>query len=220
MKRIVTWVAVVLAMRWMALGEEGPPSAAPTEKKLPAAEAKASTGAAAEVQDLLAGGREALASGKWTGAVALFEKALKLDSTCAEAMFGLGTAYIELDRFAEALPFMERLAKDVPDNPMVKNNLAWIYVKAKEAAIRNPAKAIKLSRAAVLDVPADYSVWNTLAEAYYADGKYERAVRAAQSALRLSQLAGVTNDVPYRELVARCRKAAGDKGGLGGEDGE
>jgi hypothetical protein len=65
-----------------------------------------------------------------------------------------------------------------------------------------------LARGALLDVPSDFSIWNTLGEAYYATGQFEKGLSAAQSGLRLSLLAGVTN-TPCRELVVRCRKAAG-----------
>lgn len=162
-----------------------------------------------EVADLLSGGRQSLQGGKWTEAAALFEKALSLDPASQEATFGLSAAYIQLNKFDEALPLLLTLSRQLPANPMVKNNLAWVYLKSKDPAVRDPQKAVRLARGAVLDVPADYSIWNTLAEAYYATGQFDRALRAARSALQLSTLAGVTNNTAGRELVVRCRKAAG-----------
>lgn len=162
-----------------------------------------------EAADLLSGGRQSLQEEKWTEAAALFEKALSLDAGNQEAMFGLSAAYIQLDMLAEALPLLLTLNRQLPLNPMVKNNLAWVYLKSKDPAVKNPQKAVKFARDAVLDVPADYSIWNTLAEAYYATGQFDRALRAAQSAFRLSALAGVTNNATSRELLVRCRKAAG-----------
>ena len=91
---------------------------------------------------------------------------------------------------------------------MVKNNLAWALLKIKDAPPENATRAVKLARSALLDVPSDYAIWNTLGEAYYATGQFEKGLSAAQSGLRLSQLAGLTNS-PCRELVGRCRKAAG-----------
>lgn len=160
-----------------------------------------------EAQSLLAGGRQALTASKWAEALALFEKAARLEPDNNEAAFGLSVALIQLGRMEEALPLLERLRKAAPDNPMVMNNLAWVYVKSKDPASRKPAEAIKLARAAMLEQPSDFSIWNTLAEAYYADGNYASALRAAQNALRLSRLAGVTNDAVYVELVSRCRRA-------------
>ena len=175
----------------------------------PAAISSASVRPSGEAADLLSGGRQSLQEEKWTEAAALFEKALSLDAGNAEAMFGLSAAYIQLDMLAEALPLLLKLHGQLPLNPMVKNNLAWVYLKSKDPAVKDPRKAVKFARDAVLDVPADYSIWNTLAEAYYAAGQFDRARRAAQSAVRLSTLAGVTNNPASRELLERCRKAAG-----------
>lgn len=161
-----------------------------------------------EVSTLLSSGRENLVGGRYTEAVALFEKARALDPANNEATFGLSAAYIETKRYDEALPLLEALNKAVPDNPMVRNNLAWALLHIKGQASANAPRAIKLARAALIDVPSDYSIWNTLGEAYYAAGDFEKALRAAQSGQRLSTLAGITNS-PCAELVTRCRKAAG-----------
>jgi tetratricopeptide (TPR) repeat protein len=165
--------------------------------------------AGGEALQLLEAGREALKAGRWVEAAALYEKARTMEPDNREAAFGLSAAYMELQRFPEAYPLLERLHEDVPDDPMVKNNLAWVCVKAKEPALRDPARAIRLAREAVLDVPADASVWNTLGEAYYAAGQFEKALRAARSALSLGLLAGSPNVAASRELVARCRRAVG-----------
>jgi tetratricopeptide (TPR) repeat protein len=161
---------------------------------------------AAEVVDLLSSGRDCLMKGKLTESQALFEKACSLDPANNEAIFGLSATFIEMQRYEKALPLLEKLNKDVPDNPMVKNNLAWTLLKSKDVTPETAARAVKLARAALLDVPSDFSVWNTLGEAYYATGQYEKGLSAAQSGLRLSVLAGLTNS-PCRELVVRCRKA-------------
>lgn len=198
--------AIVLGMAGLAAGQGLAAESGTAPAVAPAA---VSAKAAGEVAELLSSGRQSLQAEKWTEATALFEKALKLDPASDEAMFGLSVAYIQLEKYAEALPLLQKLNQQVPSSPMVKNNLAWVYVKSKDPAVRDPQKAVKLARAAVLDVPSDYSIWNTLAEAYYAAGQFDRALRAAQSALRLSTLAGVTNSAASRELVVRCRKAAG-----------
>lgn len=174
----------------------------------PPVKAEAKSVRAFEVGTLLSSGRENLVAGKYTEAVALFEKALSIDPAAHEAAFGLSAAFIELKRYDEALPLLEKLNRDVPGNPMVGNNLAWALLHVKGGAAANAQRAIRLARAALLDVPSDVSVWNTLGEAYYAAGNFEKALQAARSGLRLSVLAGITNS-PCSELVARCRRAAG-----------
>ncbi len=198
MKRIAWGMIALLSVQILAAAEgtSEPPR-------------KAEAPAAADVAPLLRSGRQFLTEGKWVEAAALFEKVRSLDPANQEGAFGLSAAYIETGRMEDALPLLEKLAKDVPDNPMVKNNLAWVYIKVTNSAARNPEKAVLLARDAVLVVPADYSVWNTLAEAYYACGKYDRAVRAAESAVRLVTLAGVTNAAAYSETLTRCKRAAG-----------
>ena len=203
MKKISYWVLCAAGCLMAVAGVASTPPV-----RVDAAKAPAKVDVSSEVGTLLGSGRECLMSGKWTEAAALFEKARSLDIGSNEAAFGLGAAYIELKRYDEALPLLEKLAKDVPDNPMVRNNLAWILLHIKGQSSANAARAVKLARSALLDVPSDYSVWNTLGEAYYAAGQYDKALRAAQSGLRLSLLAGATNS-PCRELFARCRKAAG-----------
>ncbi len=185
-------------------------SGAMAEETTPVVGAGKATRDAGEARTLLSSGRELLKQGKIPEAVALLEKARVLEPQGNEAAFLLSAAYIEQERYEEALPMLEALQKSMPDNPMIKNNLAWVYVKINDPAIKNPGKAVKLARSAMMDAPSDYMIWNTLSEAYYAEGQYDRALRAAQSALRLSMMAGVTNTVASKELVARCRRAAGD----------
>lgn len=187
------WCAVVWLAGVLVAGAEGTSTA---------------TVVSGEVADLVSSGRDCLLNGKMTEALALFEKACALDPAHPEAAFGLSAAYLELRRFDQALPMLEKLNRTVPDNPMVKNNLAWALLKATNPKPENAARAVKLARSALLDVPSDYSIWNTLGEAYYATGQFEKGLSAAQSGWRLSQLAGATNS-PCRELVVRCRKAAG-----------
>lgn len=195
---VMVWCAGGLMA--LAQGTSAPPAVV--------AKALVNAGSAAEVGSLLASGRDCLREGKFAEAVALFEKARSLDPSSHEAAFGLSSAFIETQRYGEALPLLETLNREVPDNPMVKNNLAWVLLNLKDRSGESIARAIKLARAALIDVPSDYSIWNTLGEAYYAAGDFEKAMRAAQSGLRLSVLAGLTNS-PCRELVSRCRKAAG-----------
>lgn len=184
----------------------GGTSEPPAQAQVPAA-----ADVAEDVSALMVGGRTALGEGRWLEAATLFEKIRVLQPSNNEATFGLSAAYLELKRFPDALPLLETLVKAVPDSPMVKNNLAWVLLHVKDASGTNTVRAVKLSRAALLDAPSDFSVWHTLAEAYYASGRYDKALAAAENGLRLSLLAGVTNS-PCRELVARCRKAAGNAG--------
>jgi len=202
MKRI-GWMIVVLGLNAAAHAAD---TSAPPAKAVAPAPAPAVSN---EVRTLMASAQDMMSHDKWTEAAALFEKVRTLDPTNIDAAFGLGTAYSQAGQYGESLPLLEQVLKQYPDSPVIKNNLAWVYAKAKDPAIRNPAKAIRMARDAVLTVPSDFNVWNTLAESYYAAGQYDRALRSARNAWQLSQLAGVTNNAPFREVLARCEAAAG-----------
>ncbi len=202
-------ISLIIGMSGCMAALANEPSAPPSLNPVETAALQSDT--SSEVGTLLMSGRDCLSSGKWMEAAALLEKARSLQPANNEVAFVLSAAYIELKRYADALPMLESLAKGVPDSPMVKNNLAWVLLHVKDTGGTNMTRAVKLARAAVLDVPSDYAIWNTLGEAYYATGRYDKALQAAESGLRLSVLAGITNS-PCRELLVRSRKAAGAAG--------
>lgn len=146
--------------------------------------------------------------GRWADAVALFRGVLAEDPTSVPAQFGLGTAMIELGDFRTALQHLEPLLKEHGESATLKNNLAWIYVKAEDPDLRDPARALALAQDAVLVAPGNVMIWSTLAEAYYANRAFDRALRAARIALRMASDEGLSNIQEFRELYERCRGAA------------
>jgi len=146
---------------------------------------------------------------KWKEAVQTLETAYRADSTNETVMFSLGTAYSQVGRYQEGLDLLLTLLKRVPDHPSVQNNIAWIYAKAKDPAIRDPVKALRYARRALMVTPSDVNIWSTLAEAYYASGDYARALRVAKQSYQMARMSGETNLGAQRELLERCRTAAG-----------
>jgi membrane associated rhomboid family serine protease len=68
------------------------------------------------------------------------------------------------------------------------NNVAWAYATSSDPTIRNPAVALELARKAV-DLGKDHPVpshLDTLAEAWYVNGKFEEAVRTEQQAIAVA----------------------------------
>jgi tetratricopeptide (TPR) repeat protein len=195
-------LGIVVVCGWMTAAAAVAQDAKPAEAA--AAPAKGDTDSAA----LMASAQRSLMGEQWEEAAGFCRQVLEKDPTNDEARFGLGTAYGQLGKYKESLELLEALLKTNADNAALKNNIAWVYVKAKDPAFQNYEKAVKLARDAVLSSPADYNIWNTLAEAYYGLKDYDRALRSARHALRLSELAGVPDDKPYRELLERCQDAA------------
>ncbi len=131
--------------------------------------------------------------------------------------FGLGTVLIKQHKYEEAVEVLEALLEDHPEAHAVMNNLAWLYATAKDVSYRNGPRAVKLAQEAIFLQPRDYHLWNTLAEAHYISGDYERAARAAEQALRRAREQGAPAEQlqDYEAQAARSRKASEAAGVLG-----
>lgn len=162
-----------------------------------------------EVDVLIARGHDLMMERQWTNAIAALKGALALSPNNEVARFGLSTACIKAGRHAEAAAVLEQLLKDYPENPAVRNNLAWVCARATDPKVRNPARAVGLAQEALIAAPADASIWGTLAEAYYASARYDRALRVARCALRIGDASRDPNLDEMQELYQRCRLAAG-----------
>ena len=143
-------------------------------------------------------------------AFAAFRKALKIDRKHKGARFGMGTVLIQMGKPDYAIKILEPMMADYPEDYTLKNNIAWLYATSEELSFRDPERAISLAQSALLLAPSDYHVWSTLAEAYYIDGQYNKATRAAEQALQLAQQknsdAGSLQE--YGEQLTKCRRAA------------
>ena len=116
----------------------------------------------------------------------------------------LGDLYYETGNLSGVQQAYEASLKLNPENPHVLNNLAWLYATAEDPRFRNPARALDLAKAAVglLEEP---HILDTLAECYFVNGQYAKALETAQHALRLAR----ENRTYYQEQVEKFRKEAG-----------
>ena len=97
-------------------------------------------------------------------------------------------------------------------NPEVMNNLAWLLLTAQDLRLRDPAKALTLARGAVVLQPRGY-ILDTLANAYWAHGLVDEAVRvqrqamAADPAMRRFYLAQIIKftSLSYEESLEELR---------------
>ncbi|NCC50736.1 MAG: tetratricopeptide repeat protein [Spartobacteria bacterium] len=139
-----------------------------------------------------------------------FERALMEDPSNRDARFGLSTLYIQVKEYALAERMLLDMEKEFPVDYSVKNNIAWLYATASSPVFRNGEKAISVARSALLIAPRDYHVWSTLSEAYYVNGQYEHAQRAAQEAFWLAHAAKapLSDMHSYRDQLRKCAKAA------------
>ncbi len=89
-----------------------------------------------------------------------------------------------------------------PDNAVVLNNLAWYYVTCNDPQYRDPSRALFLAQKAV-KLKRESFILDTLAESYYANGQYRKALEAEEEALKLA----VSDRTLYKEKIEKYRKA-------------
>ena len=179
-------------------------AAAASESERPA---PATASGSATIEELFARVQTLQSEAKWTAAVDTYRQILSREPTNESALFGLGTVYIQLDDFKQAAPLLEQVRRKMPDHPSVLNNLAWIYARSGDPALRDPATALRYARQAVVTTPSDLNFLNTLAEAYFAGGDFSRAARLARQIVHMAKANGDLDPKAARELLARCRQA-------------
>ncbi|MDP3286380.1 MAG: tetratricopeptide repeat protein, partial [Desulfobacterales bacterium] len=94
----------------------------------------------------------------------------------------LGDLYYSLKYYDKAKGAYEKSLSIAPENPNVLNNLAWLYATCEDKNIRNTGLAVKLAEKAV-KIEETPRILDTLAESYYAAGRYKEAVKIEKKAL-------------------------------------
>ncbi len=97
----------------------------------------------------------------------------------------LGDLYYRLEYYDKAKSAYEKSLSLSPENPNTLNNLAWLYATCRDKTIRNPELAVLLAEKAVR-MEETPQILDTLAESYYAAGRYKEAVEAGKKALNLA----------------------------------
>ncbi len=93
-----------------------------------------------------------------------------------------------------------------PKNPEVLNNLAWLYVTCPDEDLRNPFRGLQLAEKAV-QLSESAHIFDTLAESYFVNSMYQKAIVAETRALEL-----VKGDRSYyKQQLQKFKKAAADE---------
>lgn len=116
----------------------------------------------------------------------------------------LGDLYYSTENWNRVRQAYEKSLSLHPDNPHVLNNLAWLYATCDDKRFRNPERALQLALEAVSIIEEPH-ILDTLAESYYLNEYYEKAVEAA---MRAKQTA-TDKHAYYEAQVKRFQKAAG-----------
>jgi len=110
------------------------------------------------------------------------------------------------DQKTEAELWYRRALEMNPEESHTLNNLAWLLTEKHNNDKKRLRESIELAQKATTLKQAAF-IWDTLAEAYLINGKYEAAADAARQALKLAKakmgLTGDTNPDYYREKLER-----------------
>jgi len=110
------------------------------------------------------------------------------------------------DQKTEAELWYRRALEMNPEEPHTLNNLAWLLTEKHNNDKKRLRESLELAQKASTLKPAAF-IWDTLAEAYFINGKYEAAAGAARQAMKLAKAkVGLTRDTNldyYREKLER-----------------
>jgi tetratricopeptide (TPR) repeat protein len=96
----------------------------------------------------------------------------------------LADVHVRRREYAEAISTFQRGVIRAPANRELLNNFAWLLLTAEDFWYRDPARALPLAERAYR-LKAVPHVIDTLAEACYQTGDYQRAVQLEEQALAL-----------------------------------
>jgi len=114
----------------------------------------------------------------------------KNDAAARQALAG---AYIANERYEAAIRESEKLLKDTPDNPVVLNNLAWLYDQ------KDDPRAIGTAEKALKQAPGSPEIMDTLGWILTRRGDLGRGVEMLENAHRAAPKQG---DIGYHLAVA------------------
>ncbi len=115
-----------------------------------------------------------------------FDETIRLHPDNASAYYNRGVCYTLTRVYKRAIDDYKTAIELAPEEAQAYNNLAWIYATVQDSSFRNPEQAIQYAgRAVELSRERNASFMDTLAESYYAAGRYAEAVEWGEKALSL-----------------------------------
>ncbi len=102
-----------------------------------------------------------------------------------EARMMLPVCYGKAERWQDEGNAHEDAVREFPADAEILNSAAWFYATSKPA-FRNPGKALEYANRAIAAAPDKPDILDTLAEAYFANGRFADAVATEQKAVALA----------------------------------
>jgi tetratricopeptide (TPR) repeat protein len=115
-----------------------------------------------------------------------FDKVIILDSRWRSAYIYRGLCLVKSGEYGKALSDYKKALNLKHDDAAIHNNLAWLYATAKDEKFKDNAKALEhAKKAAELSKERNAEILDTLARAYYINGKVKEAIETEKKALKL-----------------------------------
>ncbi len=131
-----------------------------------------------------------LRSGQTFAAEPLYNRLRELYPRDPALRFEQALVCIDLEKYGMALVLYRELHKERPGHPRLGNNLAWIAAFARNTGVRHGGRARSQALDTILRDPTSYRTWYILSEACFITARYEKALQAAETALRLADEQG------------------------------
>ena len=132
----------------------------------------------------------------------ILESAIQKEPLNTELYALLGEAALLKKHFHKAIYAYTMALKLNSDNPETLNNLAWLYATCEQKELRNPKRALELAQKAA-ELESSYYILDTLAEAYYVNGYFEKAVMLAEEVLKMD----LKNPEYYKKQLEKFKQA-------------
>ncbi len=115
----------------------------------------------------------------------------------------LGDLYYNRKNYEGVIDAYEKALEIRLDDSHVLNNLAWFYATCEIESLRDPRRALQLSKLAV-SIEQSSHIYDTLAESYFVNGMFREAIEAGDQALKLAK----DNRSYYKAQLKKFREAA------------
>ena len=115
-----------------------------------------------------------------------FDKVIVLNSRWHSAYLYRGLCRMKGGEYQGALNDYRRALNLKPNDASIHNNLAWLYATAKDEKFQNKLKALEhAKKAAELTKESNAEILDTLARAYYINGRVKEAIETEKKALEI-----------------------------------
>ena len=125
-------------------------------------------------------------SGKEKEAEMDFDKVIVMDPRMSSAYVYRGLCREKLGKYKEALNDYTKALELKPNDAVIHNNIAYLYISANDENFRDKVKALEhAKKAAELSKEKNAEILDTLARAYFMNGMVKEAIDAENKALKL-----------------------------------